>query len=100
MYYIGSIQSSGVVTFSGSSNTTLCHLFTPVDNSLVGNDVNLLIRLVSDDRAVATIEEPATIIIRDDDSKWLDQIGSRSVWSHEFTLQEFPYPLHQLMALS
>lgn len=69
MYYAGAIQSSGVLTFGGASITTLCHLFTPVDDSLVGDDLNLLIRLESDDRAVATIGGPATIIIRDDDSK-------------------------------
>ena len=68
MFYTGAVQSSGVLVF-GASNATLCHQFTPTDDSSVGNDVNLVIGLVSADRAVATTGGLSTIIIRDDDSK-------------------------------
>ena len=53
----------------GGPNDIMCWPFTPMDNSVVGNDLDLVLELDSADRAVSQLGT-AALLIRDDDSKW------------------------------
>ncbi len=64
---IGFTQFSEELTFD-SENSMLCRPFSVVDDSAVGNDVNLVIELSSNDTAVSQLDT-AAFVIRDDDSK-------------------------------
>jgi hypothetical protein len=65
--FIAAFQFNEELTFT-DIDSVLCLPLIPSDDSVVGNDVALVLELDSTDRAVSDLGT-ANLIIRDDDSK-------------------------------